>query len=167
MTPARKALATGHEGNCKKTSSDDSFMALVWKVRVKNSFLNEGSDPPSITFNNGCWLTADIHVYLLLQPHPPLFTTKRDIFQISEKFYFPKCNYDLDADVNAIYKWETGNYGNSDMTRRCHFVSLTKQSCSFFLELYYLIYYHLCFSPFPYALFHSRSKVLWIIKRRL
>lgn len=26
------------------------------------------------------------------------------------------CNYELDVDMNGIYKSETGNYGNSNMT---------------------------------------------------
>lgn len=43
-----------------------------------------------------------------------LLSAKLDILDLSEKL--PSCNYEFDVDMNIIYKFESYNYDNSNMT---------------------------------------------------
>lgn len=49
-----------------------------------------------------------------------LLNNKLHISEVSEKSQFPSLNYHLEVDVKAIYKSESCNYGNSNMTQTQH-----------------------------------------------
>lgn len=44
-----------------------------------------------------------------------LLCAKSEESELSEKSEFSSCDYDLDVDLSAIYKSETGNYGDRTM----------------------------------------------------